>query len=275
MKRISSAVVAVSLFGMVSTMPVHAIAQSRNSDSKTRNESRSESSKCERLTSGTFRNSLGGKRDNVSLALMRRLEKLANRRMQSDSSLINIRESSDSKRAEHYAKLLEAATDENHKAAVAVFQQAVEKAVADRRAGLDTARQAYRDGVDALIGDQKVVYEQALLDLQSATDAAIQTAKTACENGNDYNTVKDTLKSELSAARDTFRAAIASREDLKTKLEELRNARKEAFLQVKADFKTALEEAKAVFKAAVGETQSSDDDDQSNSESDNISESTN
>lgn len=161
------------------------------------------------------------------------------------STLAENREMHDENRADRYTKLSERATTEEQKAAVADFQTDVEALVVTRKAAVDTAIQAFKDGVIALYSGKRSEAELNLSAFDDAVDAAISEARASCTSGTDSKVVRDTLSTEMKNSRANLKAARESIKDSsQTELTKLREARKASIQTAVTAYQTALEKEK-------------------------------
>lgn len=180
-----------------------------------------------------------------------RLKSITESRKKVDGTVATNQEQADTNRQEHFDKLLAAATTENQKAAVAEFQKAIEKAVSDRRAANKAARDTFRTGLDSVLSTQKSKVDAAKTVLLSSVDTAIAKAQASCDAGDKKPQIRETLKSELQTAMDTFKNSMGTVGDVSVQVKALVTARQKAFDAAKTAFQAAKDAAKEAFKAAI------------------------
>jgi len=166
--------------------------------------------------------------------------------------LIAARDSWDSKRAEQIAKLEAKAQTDSQKQAVAAFKEAVSAAVSARRLAVDNAITAFRTGVDQLAEQRKIALETLTANYRSEVSAALQKAKTSCASGTAAVTVRETLITELKAARDKFNTGRQEVDKIGPAVEELAKTRNQAVAAAVESYKAAIEQARVDLKAAFG-----------------------
>jgi hypothetical protein len=86
--------------------------------------------------------------------------------------------------------------------------------------------------------------------LADAVKAAVEKAKTDCQNGVDPVSVRATLKDSIQAARTKFQTDKNSAPKVGGNIQTLIEARKQAFEKAMADFKAAMEKARTDLKKA-------------------------
>jgi len=166
-----------------------------------------------------------------------------------DTELANKRAGWDAKRQENFDTLRSKAKTDEQKQAVEDYVTAVTGAIKTRRAANDIAFATFRSDVDNL---KKTFSESVDVNISTATasiNQAISDAKTACENGQSSDTVKQTLKSAIENARQQSKA---NRESI-TKSNQLKAIAQKRNDAIKANddvFKTATAAAREKLKAA-------------------------
>jgi hypothetical protein len=206
---------------------------------------------CERFSVNTVGKDVDGDITKLGEKTSKRQDELSSKRADTDVKRNSERQSADGERQEHYAKMLEQATAENQKAAIAAFQEAVEKAVADRRAVQVAARETYRSGVDAAIASQKESIDEATLSYKTVVESALMAAQASCESGVDVSVVRKTLQDDLKSARELLKTSTNADKNLKEAIEQLIVERKASFETARTTFKTTLDEAKATLEVAL------------------------
>ncbi len=178
-----------------------------------------------------------------------RLEERKAEREESDAELAEKRAAAADRRAKMYQNLLNKATTEEQKAAVAQFQQTVEKAVVDRQAALDAAKLAFRNGIDTARTSRKADGTEALAAFKTAMQSALTKAKADCEEGVDQSTVRQSYLSALEAARKTLSEARQNN-GIGDTVSQLAKVRTEAVKAALNTYRTTVEEAFALLKKA-------------------------
>ncbi|MDP2934818.1 MAG: hypothetical protein Q8N59_03580 [bacterium] len=177
-----------------------------------------------------------------------RLEKLNEKRENRDTKLEQYRGTWEEKWGEHFAMLEEKASTSEQKQALVEFKETAKEALASRQAVVDNAISQFRTDLDKLIAERKTAIEAAERVYIDAYNVAIQKAKDACTNGADANTIKETLKADLKAAKDKFNSDKQTIE--KTDVKKLVEARQQAFKEALEYFKKIMKEARTKLKAA-------------------------
>lgn len=175
-----------------------------------------------------------------------------NRREERDEKLAQIRERWEANREKQYSKLEEKAQTDEQKQAVIEFKQAVDAAIAARKAAIGAAIKTYRDGLDEAIDGRKTAADVAKAAYRNAYQVAVQKAKDDCTAGVDANQIRTTLMASLKAAREAYNSARQAIEQADVKV--LVEARQTAFKKALEDFKAAMQTARDALKAAFAET---------------------
>jgi len=177
-------------------------------------------------------------------------ERIEERRQERDQKYEEKREKWDANRAEHFAKLDEKTGTNEQKEITTEFQQAVVAAIRIRRDAVNAAIQEFRQGVEDLKIARKESIDGAIIAFRASSEAAIEKAKTDCEEeGVDPKAVQETLRNELKAAKQEYISARQEVEKVDIDMEALITAKREAIEKAQDDFKQALEDAKVAFKS--------------------------
>lgn len=160
-------------------------------------------------------------------------------------------------REANFAKLDTAATTDAQKAAVVKYKETVLAAVATRQAAYDANFDAYFKAVDALLASQKDNSGGDVNGFKAAVSAAVEKAKASCAAGVSSDTVKNQLKTDLKAARESFKSQRSTdKNSIKEQLKALKETRKTANAKARDAFKSTLEAARTELKAAFPSTES-------------------
>lgn len=206
---------------------------------------------CSRLS--TFVTNLTNRWTERETALnQRRAEReanLADRQAERDKRLTDNRAAQDAKRAAQYEKLVGKAKTDEQKQAIEKFKTAIEASQTTRRAVVDAAVVAFRDGLKTAIASRKTGADAARETYRAAIEQAQQAAVSACSAQNDMATIKANLKAALEAARAKYQSEKEATVKLGETVKQLVETRQAAFAKALADFKAAVEKAKADLKA--------------------------
>ena len=251
-------ILAVNLF-----MPVSSLAQGVSNDTQR--------SFCNRVSEWNTKidRSIADREAKLEARRVDRLEKLAEKRKDRDEKIAENRERWGENRDEHFAKLNERAQNDEQRQAVADFVAAVKTAIATRKAAINAAIQAFRQGIDKAIADRKTAVDDAVQSFKDAVSVAEAKAKADCDAGVDAATVRQNFVDSLKAAKDQFKADRQEIEKLKDAIKPLIDTRKAAIAKAIQDFKMAIRKAKADFKAVFepGQEDEDENDDDDNGSS--------
>lgn len=179
------------------------------------------------------------------------MAKFETRKAEAKTRLDSARAQADAQWATRMAELEGKAKTDAHKAAIATFGTTVISLVEERRAAVNQAHQTFLAGMDNLRGDRSTDLETALKAYKAGIEAAFDTAEVSCEGGATPATVREQLRTDLSAVRDEFkqsRGDIGIRDGYKA----LREARVAEAKQARDTFRAGFEAAKKVLRDAFG-----------------------
>ena len=151
-----------------------------------------------------------------------------------------------------FASLEAKASTDVQKQAVKNFETAVQAAVTARRAAVDAANATFRQGLLDANSTRVATLKQAATDYRAAVQAALAAAKASCAAGADSQTVRNTLKSALDAAKAKLDAARDAAGKGDANLDALKSTRKAAVDRANADFRTAIKAALDKLKSVLG-----------------------
>ena len=189
-------------------------------------------------------------------------ERIEERRQERDQRYEEKQAKWDANRADHFAKLDEKAGTEEQKQVTSEFQQAVVAAIRIRRDAVYAAIQEFRQGIEDAKIARKEFIDETIIAFRDSSAAAIEKAKTDCEQGVDPKTVQETLRNDLKAAKQEYVIARQEIEKIDTDMEALITAKREAIEKAQEDFKQALEQAKDDFKADFPEDEEQPEDEE-------------
>lgn len=183
---------------------------------------------------------------------------LEDRRDTRDEKLSDIRSEQDARRLEWYAKLQAKASTDEERRAVETFRKTVDGAVEVRRDAVDAAIASFRSAVDSLVDGKKGTTDAAVEEFRKGVDAAVVQAKADCEAGKDPETIRNTFKESLKAARGKLVERRKTAEGIGSQVETLAKTRTESVRQAQDAFRKTLEQALAELKKAFPEHESAD-----------------
>ncbi len=150
------------------------------------------------------------------------------------------REDLDTKRSIQYEKLIARAKTDLQKKAVADFQLLVDKATETKRQKIDAAEKIFTSGVaSSLSAGNPGLARGATVFIDSLTQAE-RAATDDCARGKDPKTVRDTFRTSLKNARETFGASRAEASSSKAMITTLH-----------ADFVAETAKAEHAFKETL------------------------
>ncbi len=156
----------------------------------------------------------------------------------------------DELRNDYYEKLEAKASSDAQKEAVENFQAAIEAAVTERRAAIDTAVEIFRQAVEEAISERKSSVTNLVSELESTEKAAAEKAKSACEEGADSKEVLQVFRSDLQAARDNFKNNRNEIEKVGDAVKILSETKNQSIKEAIESFESAVEIAKEDLKEA-------------------------
>jgi len=153
------------------------------------------------------------------------------------------RENADEKFAEHIAKLEERAQTSEQKQAVAAFKTAVSKAIRDRRAAVDEARDEFHDGLADLADDRNTAALQAAERYRTAVKTALQNAERSCGQNVEPAKIREQVKTALEAGREEYGNKEDGLSKYRKSANELAEVKNTAVKTAQETFKTAIAKA--------------------------------
>jgi hypothetical protein len=184
--------------------------------------------------------------------LEKKTERLAERKVdrgETDSQIAEKRTAAAERRAQMYQNLLSKATTDEQKAAVAVFQTSIEKAVRDREAALDAARTAFHTGIDTARSSRKMDGSEALATFRATMQTALAKVKTECEEGADQNAIRTEYLNTLEVARKNL-SENRQNNGIGDTVSQLAETRIAAVRTALNTYRTAVEDASKLLKEA-------------------------
>ncbi len=208
---------------------------------------------CNSLETGAsnIANRMQGRKTNLETLRTNADQAGQSRKADQEARLQQIRNENDARTSDLMGKLDEFATSDVQKAAVSAFQRAVQAAVTARRDAIDAANKAFQDGLQAAITDRQSKVDAAVATFTAAVTAALDKAKADCASGVSATTVRETLMSAITAARQQLQTDRQSLAQISATVASLRDARRAAMDKAKSDFLTAMNDAKVALKAAL------------------------
>lgn len=176
-----------------------------------------------------------------------RLAKVSDRRTHRDEVRVENRGMRDDKHDTRIDALMAKADTDAERSAVNTFEATLNSAVAKRRAAVDAAVKAYRDGVDNLLNGRFTTLDGNVDAFRAAMTEAIADAREACAADKDP---KPEFEASVKAARDNFKTAKP--EALKAEIQKLVETRKKAVETAVTEFKTTMKTAFETLKTAFG-----------------------
>lgn len=177
---------------------------------------------------------------------------MATKRAENDKKIAEKRTQAIAKQDAKFVALSVKIKTQEQKQAITEFQATVKNLVSARQTAMDSARDAYRKGVDGNVGERKAKVDEAMKIMKETISTAVAKAKVDCASGS-VAEVKTTLKTAIQNARDTFKTTVQGLAKVSESNTILIEARKVAFEKAQNDFKTGLEVAKKVLKEKLGD----------------------
>jgi len=179
-----------------------------------------------------------------------RLEKMETRRIERDETLDEHREEADESREEYYGNLENRAQTDEQEAAINEFIKTIEAAVDERRVTVDTIISEFRDGVDQAVSDHKTALDGLIDILNEDIKMAAETAKTACKNGDDPKEVRQAMREDMKAARDTYKEAKSEITKVGTGVSALAEVKRSEIDEAMNTFREVAETARETLQKA-------------------------
>lgn len=177
-----------------------------------------------------------------------------NKRTETRSEVDTRRSENDVKKNAQLAELNKRATNEEQKNAIATFTKSLTDALTVRNKAVDALLLAHRSDVDAAIASRKEAMDKALATLSADIEKAKTQAKTDCTNNVQSDTVRNTLKTSIMKAQETFKTTVGAIEKVRDVSETSRTAKKDELAKIEATFKTNIEAARNHLKETMKQT---------------------
>lgn len=154
----------------------------------------------------------------------------------------------DAIRDQHVAILKSKAQNDAQKGAIERYIAAITDAINTHRIAINSAFSSFRQGIDQVRLARIGVINTYTINFKAAVTAALDKARTDCDNGLSQTTVHRDLVAALKIARQQFNTDRSSAEKLSTNIQTLIVARKSAMAEGLANFKIAVQKARADLK---------------------------
>lgn len=209
---------------------------------------------CEVLTKATEKilTITEGKYSNAGLHRNQVQERVTNHQAEIDIKIEANRQDTLEKRQALYTKLLEKTETDAEKQAVEDFKQTFEQAVTTRQTIVNTAIETFRANVSSEIDASSQGIDEASQSFKTAVESAVAQAKIDCENGEDVSSIRQSLKTTIENARETFRKTLSDskvRPDVST----YRQQEKASIEAAHKEFRDTMHQAKETLKAVFSE----------------------
>jgi hypothetical protein len=169
-----------------------------------------------------------------------------------DTKLAQSRAKWDQNRTEQYAKLESKAATDVQKQALVSFKTSVNTAISTRRAAVDSASLAYRQGLAAALNARMSAVDAAMTTFKNAEAQAVAKAKADCAAGVKSADVRTAFRASMKAAQDTFQNSRKAIDNVKPTIDALQKTRNDAVKKAISDFESAMDKARRDLKAALG-----------------------
>jgi hypothetical protein len=170
--------------------------------------------------------------------------------VEQDAKLTEKRKGWDEGRTAQYAKLEELAATDAQKQAVTVFKEQAGAAISARRASINVAVSAFRQGLQQAKDSRKIKISATVTAYKNSVNAAFQKAQNSCASGAGAAAIRQNLVNDLRAAKEKYSSDKQSVGEIKDGVLALVTTRKTAIEKAIQDFKTAMESARFQLKTA-------------------------
>lgn len=174
-----------------------------------------------------------------------------NKRTETRSEVDTHRSENNAKKDAQLAELNKRATTEEQKNAIATFTKSLTDALTIRNKAVDALLLAHRNDVDAAVASRKEAMDKALATLSSDIEKAKTQAKTDCANNLQGDVVRNTLKTSIMKAQETFKTTVGTIEKVRDVSEASRTAKKDELAKIEATFKKSIDAARNNLKETM------------------------
>ncbi len=157
----------------------------------------------------------------------------------------------DSNRQEHYTKLLEKSQTDSQKQAINAFKSSVEVSIAERRQSVDKVVDTYYDNVIGIISVRNNSIDVAIADYKSSVATALAKAQASCDAGNDSETVRKELKSDIEGARNEIQSIAFGESSIVATTKAVQLAGQSTISRVIEHFNYTMQQAQTTLKESI------------------------
>lgn len=174
---------------------------------------------------------------------------------QTDKDVAAQRQKADKARFDDFAKLEAKADTDDKKRAVSAYENSVNTAIHERRAGYDQARQTFRSGVVVAIEKRRSIVFAQTNEFRGLIITAVEKAKASCVSNPKLNASNRlTFQESVKNAQDAFKSKRSSDPEVDGQIKLLVNARNISFDVADQTFKAAMSTAKTTLQQAFDNT---------------------
>ncbi|MFH0853655.1 MAG: hypothetical protein V1853_04605, partial [bacterium] len=146
----------------------------------------------------------------VTRAQSQRAAQLAENKSRNHAQMQTQREIWDENRLDRYFQLRNLVHNDEQSAAIEIFIEKIDQAVAVRRAAVDQAINNYQNSLQNLIDQRNTTVQSAISRYQSSISVALDAANFDCANGNAVSEVRKSLADTLETAKSALTASRQS-----------------------------------------------------------------
>ena len=194
---------------------------------------------------------LDERKADISKRSEERREAVAERRSEHRDTAVERRENWNTRWDALILKLQAKAETDVQKAAIAQFKIAMQTAFNARQTALDAANTAFRTVLDKAVAERKAAVQSAADTLKGSVKTALAKANADCQAGVAGATVRAALKTSLDAAHAKFRTDVQAADKIGVNARTQAETRRAAVEKAKTEFKAAALKARDALKAAL------------------------
>ncbi|MFA6160397.1 MAG: hypothetical protein WC678_04925 [Parcubacteria group bacterium] len=203
--------------------------------------------------------------EQIQNRLTERIAKLTQKRTETQSNIAERVAQRTAKRTERRAKweqtktanwekLQSKAQTDEQKAAVAKFIAIVQTAVKNKNDAVDAILTQLRAEIQTQNNERKSEIDAQIATYKNAVASITSQVQSDCSAGKDAKTIRESYRTQMKQARETFQNRERNREEFNAEIKTLKDAKKSEVRTILETFKKTVEDAKVELRSAFPAT---------------------
>lgn len=180
-------------------------------------------------------------------------KKIQNNHDNKTAEITKLRNQWDKNRSNHYDKLNEKATTQEQKDAIEQFKNAIESAVAKRRATFDQATQDYRDTIDYAINNKQNGIDQVVSIYKTNIGLAKDQLNQDCQQNKTDSEIRSKFNKSIEEAKNALNGNVNGVDQIALQVNQAKQARASILNQSVQEFRSTVESAKLKLQTALSQ----------------------